>query len=121
MSRGDIRLSAFGDRLREVRGQLSQAEFGRMGGVQRNAQAKYESGERSPDARYLEALAARGVDVVYLLTGVVGEGPSLGDRRRTFEGGGPSMAEIQLLSGFRRLTEKDRETVLNLIASLVRP
>lgn len=115
-------MSAFGDRLREARGALSQAEFGRMGGVQRNAQAKYEAGERSPDARYLQALAAHGIDVVRLLTGQPGETapPGLQDRPRGFEAAAPSAEEITLLRGFRRLSDADKATVLKLVGSLAR-
>lgn len=113
-----IRLSAFGDRLREARGALSQADFGRLGGVQRNAQAKYESGERYPDAAYLQALAASGIDVQYLLTGQGGPAAGLTDRVRGFAGAEPSAQEIELLSRFRRLGEKDRRTVLALIDTL---
>lgn len=35
----------------------------------KQAQLKYESGTRSPDAAYLAALAAAGVDILYVLTG----------------------------------------------------
>lgn len=40
------------------------------GGVSLNSQSNYENGHRSPDAAYLERVAALGVDVSYLLTGV---------------------------------------------------
>jgi transcriptional regulator with XRE-family HTH domain len=62
----------FGDRLREERQRfgLNQIDFGEWGGVTKSAQLNYEKGERSPDADYLMALMARGVDVHYLLTGV---------------------------------------------------
>ena len=40
------------------------------GGVSLNSQSNYENGHRSPDAAYLERVAALGVDVTYLLTGV---------------------------------------------------
>jgi transcriptional regulator with XRE-family HTH domain len=117
-----IRLSAFGDRLRQARAGLTQAEFGRMGGVQRNAQAKYEAGERSPDARYLASLAAAGVDVFYLLTGVLTEPAAAGlhDRSRGFDAAAPTANEIILLTEFRRLTEADRATVLKLVRTLAR-
>jgi len=61
----------FGDRLREERNRLSlsQTELGRIGGVQARAQRYYESGERHPDSNYLSAIAAAGVDVLYILTG----------------------------------------------------
>ena len=115
-------MSAFGDRLKEARGALSQAEFGRIGGVQRNAQAKYETGERSPDAGYLQALAAAGIDVAYILTGQPGEQGAAGvqDRQRGFEAAAPTDAEIELLREFRRLAKAERTTVLTLVRSLAR-
>lgn len=63
--------SDIGSRLREERERLglNQAELGTSGGVQKLAQLKYEKGDRAPDADYLEAVAAKGVDVLYVLTG----------------------------------------------------
>lgn len=59
-------------RLREERERLglSQSDFGAQAGVGRKAQSNYESGERAPDAKYLAAMAERGVDVLYVLTGL---------------------------------------------------
>ena len=64
-------MDSFQDRLKEERTRMSanQSEFAQIGGVQKNAQIKYEKGERSPDADYLQRIAAHGVDVLYLLTG----------------------------------------------------
>lgn len=61
-----------GERLREERKRLAmdQATFGAIGGVKALAQHTYESGKRSPDARYLEAVAAAGADVLYIVTGI---------------------------------------------------
>ncbi len=47
---------------------MSQLAFGELGGVTKKTQGLYESGERSPDALYLSAIAAK-VDVLYVLTG----------------------------------------------------
>jgi hypothetical protein len=41
-----------------------------MGGVQRRAQAHYEAGVRSPDLAYLVRVAAGGVDVGFVVTGL---------------------------------------------------
>ncbi|SFU79770.1 XRE family transcriptional regulator [Halomonas korlensis] len=59
------------DRLKEERQRmsLSQDEFARLGGVSKRAQANYESGDRSPQADYLAALDAAGVDTHFVLTG----------------------------------------------------
>ncbi len=40
------------------------------GGVGLNSQSNYENGHRSPDAAYLAGVAAVGVDVAYLVTGM---------------------------------------------------
>ncbi|MBS7349289.1 MAG: helix-turn-helix transcriptional regulator [Comamonas sp.] len=60
-----------GSRLREERERLgmTQEAFGQAGGVLKRALIRYEKGERAPDATFLAALAAAGVDVLYVLTG----------------------------------------------------
>lgn len=66
-----IQMSDFCDRLREERDRLglTQAAFGAIGGVQKQAQFKYEKGERFPDAGYLSEIVKVGADVQYLITG----------------------------------------------------
>lgn len=61
-----------GQRLREERSRLglTQSEFAAIAGVGKNAQSNYEKNERSPDSGYLAAIAAEGVDVLYVITGV---------------------------------------------------
>lgn len=61
---------------------LNQTEFGKIAGVTKTSQGNYESGERSPNADYLQAISAMGVDVQYVLTGtrsqsVAGESSTL--------------------------------------------
>jgi transcriptional regulator with XRE-family HTH domain len=65
-------MSNCGERLREERERLgfNQTAFGAIGGVQKQAQLKYEKGERFPDAAYLAAAAKIGADVQYIITGV---------------------------------------------------
>lgn len=64
-------MSTQGDRLKEERERLglNQTAFGAVGGVKKQAQLKYEKGERHPDSAYLEAVSAVGVDVLYVITG----------------------------------------------------
>jgi transcriptional regulator with XRE-family HTH domain len=64
-------MSSFSERLMEERNKLglNQTDFAALGGVKKNAQMKYESGERYPDAHYLQGLVVAGVDVNYLFTG----------------------------------------------------
>lgn len=48
---------------------LNQAECARLGGVSKNTQGNYETGQTSPSADYLLALAGHGLDMLYVLTG----------------------------------------------------
>ncbi len=59
-------------RSERLRLKLSQQELGSIGGVAANAQGKYESGERSPRANYLEKIFTGGVDIYFVLTGEKG-------------------------------------------------
>lgn len=62
--------STLGDRLRLVRGQLSQDEFATRFGVHKNTIGKYERGERHPDSEYLLAIRTKfSVDLDWLVTG----------------------------------------------------
>jgi len=62
---------SFGARLREERQRLglSQTVLGEAGGVLVQAQRLYEQDKRKPDIGYLSAIAASGVDVLYVITG----------------------------------------------------
>lgn len=64
-------MDAMWKRLREERERLgmSQTALGEIGGVLEQAQIKYESGARKPDAGYLAAVAEVGIDVLYVITG----------------------------------------------------
>lgn len=61
----------FRDRLRAEREHLglTQTEFGRLGGVSKITQWQYEQGRYWPSMQYVEELAAKHVDVVFLVTG----------------------------------------------------
>lgn len=65
-------MDSISGRLRSERERLglTQDDFAQKGGVQRRAQANYETGDRSPDAAYLAGIAAAGVDVGYVITGI---------------------------------------------------
>ncbi|WP_175752530.1 helix-turn-helix domain-containing protein [Burkholderia ambifaria] len=64
-------MTVFSQRLKEERQRLrmNQTVFAALGGVSKDAQLNYENGSRRPDSAYLEAVAAHGVDVLYVLTG----------------------------------------------------
>lgn len=103
-------MNGIGARLREERERLglTQRVFGDIGGVEPNAQGKYESGERTPKADYLAAVAARGVDALYVLNGV----------RTPVSAGSLSPEEDRLLDCYRQLAAPDQAAVQQLLASL---
>lgn len=49
---------------------MNQTAFGAVAGVTLESQSNYETGKRNPDSIYLAAIAAAGVDVTYIITGV---------------------------------------------------
>lgn len=61
----------FGKRILEERKRLkfNQTEFASIGGVVLHTQFTYEKDSRTPDAKYLAAIATAGADVNYILTG----------------------------------------------------
>lgn len=103
-------MNGFGPRLREERERLglTQRVFGDIGGVEPNAQGKYESGERTPRMDYLAAVAAKGVDALYVLTGVHTPAPL----------DCLTADEDRLLGAFRRLPEADQAAVWHLLHRL---
>lgn len=103
-------MDGMGSRLREERERLglTQRAFGDIGGVEANAQGKYESGERTPKADYLAAVAACGVDALYVLRGV----------STPCAAAGLSAAEQRLLSGFRHLSSADQQAIEQVVRSL---
>ncbi len=94
-------MSEIGDRLREERERLglNQQDFGALGGVARNAQSRYEKGERAPDTDYLEALRKNGVDIVYVLTST----------RMGASGSELPPDEAELIEAFRECSEEGRK------------
>lgn len=65
-------MSTIGERIKEERERLglNQTVFAEKGGVQRRAQMRYESNQRSPDGHYLSRIVGAGADVAYILTGI---------------------------------------------------
>jgi transcriptional regulator with XRE-family HTH domain len=89
-----------GERLKEERVRLgyNQGDFAAIAGVAKTSQFNYEKGERSPDAAYLAAVAEKGVDVLYVVTG-----------RRTPEASSSFNGdEIDLVEHYRQLPDGDR-------------
>lgn len=99
-----------GERLREERTRLgaNQEDFAQIGGVNRNTQGAYEKDERSPDVKYLAALAARGLDVLYVVTGV----------RTLAATNGLGDLELKLMNAFRALHESERDVIARMVVAL---
>lgn len=99
-----------GERLREERARLglNQGDFAAVANVSKTTQFNYEKGERSPDAAYLEAVAAAGVDVLYVLTG----------RRAGLSETGLAEDESTLLNQYRAMPDSDRATVRRMASAL---
>lgn len=58
-----------GERIRQVRGGMSQVDFAKQLGIGRTTLIRYESGERVPDASALAGWANLGLDVDFIVTG----------------------------------------------------
>lgn len=99
-----------GLRLKEERKNLglSQQEFGAIGGVEANAQGKYESGERMPRSDYLAALGKKGMDVLYVLSG----------KRTPIAVDSLNDAEQAIITHYRALSQNDQEAISQLATSL---
>lgn len=98
-----------GDRLKEERERLgfSQTEFSAVAGASKNSQYNYEKGDRSPDANYLAAVAEKGVDILYVVTG---------ERKpRAVDSIGAEASE--LLKLFADVGEADRQVLLRMASA----
>lgn len=65
-------MNGIGKRLKQERKRLklTQSALGAIGGVEANAQGHYENGQRLPRADYLFRIAAAGVDISRVVTGI---------------------------------------------------
>lgn len=103
-------MRSIGEVLKEERQRLgmNQDDFAAVGGLKRRAQTLYEQNERAPDAVYLRALAAIGVDVYYILTGERLPSAVTSDER-------------ELLDGYRNLDVRGKAGVLGMIGGMRLP
>ncbi len=99
-----------GERLREERARLglNQADLAAIGGVAKTSQFNYEKGDRSPDADYLAAVAEKGVDVLYVVTG----------QRALAQGEGFTAEEAQLVDRYRIMPAEARATLESVSEAL---
>lgn len=97
-------MRSIGEILKEerLRLEMNQDDFAAVGGLKRRAQTLYEQDERSPDALYLRALAAIGVDVQYILTGEQTSSALTQD-------------EKELLFGYRGLDTRGKASMLGIL------
>lgn len=100
-----------GNRLREERVSqgLSQRELADHCGIGANAQGHYEIGLRFPRADYLQSLAVKGLDVLYILTG----------RRIPIEASSISDEEHMVMVAIRALSTEDQMAFQQIMDSLV--
>ena len=100
----------FGDRLKQERERLglNQTELAAAAGASKNSQYNYEKGERSPDAAYLAAVAQKGVDILYVVTGV--------PTPRVVEGF--TDVEDKLVNQYRALSQADQEAVDRIVGAM---
>lgn len=98
-----------GDRLKEERERLgfSQTEFAAVAGASKNSQYNYEKGDRSPDADYLAAIAARGVDILYVVTG----------ERKRQAADSISDDASEFLEVYERINGDDRQVLLRMASA----
>ncbi|AYF49003.1 XRE family transcriptional regulator [Pseudomonas fluorescens] len=79
---------------------LSQSEIGKIGGVEVNAQGRYENGIRHPRADYLAEVAKAGVDVLFVITG-----------QRAQSGADDALKAVEALDSATECLEKARELI----------
>ncbi|MDR0189467.1 helix-turn-helix transcriptional regulator [Pseudomonas yamanorum] len=77
---------------------LSQSAIGAIGGVEVNAQGRYESGIRFPRADYLASVAKSGVDILFVITG-----------KRTENGNADSVKAAEALDSATECLEKAKQ------------
>ena len=120
----------FSERLKAERGRLrlSQAAMAEAGGVGLNSQSNYENGHRSPDAEYLARVAAIGVDVTYLLTGVRAHplsAPGASDSAAGATGDSVMRSvtreEAALLDNYEAADERGRAAARSVLNALTQP
>jgi len=102
-----VQLSDISQKIREMRGSLTQTEFAQETGVNRALISQYESGDRKPSLCSLEKLADYGrVTVDYLL------GRNNAPTHKL------DKEEEKLISLYRKLAVETRAIIISLIEKL---
>lgn len=98
-----------GDRIKTVRGGVSQVDFAKKYGLNRNTLARYENGTNDPSASFLKALIEDfELDANWLLLGE-GEPPKQDPRK------------MILLSHFDACDERGKDAMLTAGSALAKP
>lgn len=104
--------SELSGRLQIIRGKMTQDEFAKVLGIGRTTLIRYESGERIPDANFLQTLSLKfNVDPGWLLLGI-GEVPVR--EQMTSE-------KQALLDAFDGMSEENKRAILQIGESLSQP
>jgi transcriptional regulator with XRE-family HTH domain len=108
-----LTLEGVGDRLKSERLRLglSQEIFAERCGVKKLTQYNYEKSERHPDASYLIAAKALGVDLLYVMTGERSDEASALDVVRDEE-------EAEMLTAFRHIPSETREVAKRTLTAM---
>ncbi|HGJ5883174.1 helix-turn-helix domain-containing protein, partial [Arsenophonus sp.] len=108
-----LTLEGVGDRLKSERLRLglSQEIFAERCGVKKLTQYNYEKSERHPDAGYLIAAKALGVDLLYVMTGERSDEASALDVVRDEE-------EAEVLTFFRHIPGETKEVAKRTLAAM---
>lgn len=102
-------MSDLGERIRQVRGDMSQQAFADMLEISRKTISRYESGSHSPDAEFIIRLnVIYGVQPLWLLTG---KGPDTAGERL-------SPREARLLAVFRTADDQGKAALEAMAAAL---
>jgi transcriptional regulator with XRE-family HTH domain len=105
------RVHGTGERLRKIRGGMTQVEFAAMLGIGRTTLLRYESGERQPDVELLLKLnLIFGVQPLWFLAGLGGAttGREMTGRERA------------IFDAFRAFDEIDKHAIEAVIAAISR-
>ncbi|WP_257638213.1 helix-turn-helix domain-containing protein [Janthinobacterium sp. UMAB-56] len=99
-----------GVRLKAERERLgyNQADFAAVGGASKRTQIDWEQGKQVPNAEFLAAVSAIGVDVLYVVTG-------------QFTPGNLSADESEVVAGYRKMDIRGKAGVLGLIGGMNQP
>ena len=113
---------SFGNRLSEERKRIgmNQTEFGTVGGVTKTSQLNYEAGTRSPNVDYWQAIAAIGVDVSYILTGIRTGSSDLQEKQAYYGGAKPMRRSedrqiIAMAALFEGLNDTQRKEICAVV------